>query len=438
MGRKKEKKGGREKDKDEFEGVDAEYGYLSRNELERWRVLKNMITTYYGFQEVRKAMDSRLAGLIKEYIDFHDIAVKMKKDEKAAEEIEKRFGLDISESTVDEIETKIRRSTSLDNFAWITRRYTEFTEVSNMATIVYEAGKIESKIKRQIESWLPRYEIYNKWLRYVRGIGPIFAGGLIATIRDPRRFSKISKLWQYSGLGHVYFCTECMKYVTVKKVMTIKGEEKAVVTFGGRSAAEAHAESHGLKYDDCIVSMAQRRVSGIVSNWNPFMKTLCYLISDSFVKHGKYYRRAYDRFWEVEKEKAQQPKLVKVEMAVGFIPFDDGLKKAIMKRFECPSCGYREDKVMSKCPRCGKRVQALITAGRMRTLKEMGYDEIEIVPPNALVHKRAMRKTVKLFVAHLYDKWMRIEGEDPGLPYSGKILGHNFYPPPELDERGEI
>ena len=229
-----------------------------------------------------------------------------------------------------------------------------------------------------------------------------------------------------------------MKYITVRKPMTIGGETRTVLTFGGRSAAEAHADGHGLKYDDCIESMAQRKVEGIVGNWNTFMRTTCWKIAESFVRRGKYYRRAYEVFKAKELEKQQQPQLKKLELAYGWVPYDEDLRKDIMKKFVCSACGYRDSKYMTKCPRCGTRIQAVITKERAAILKKMGYTEIEVVPSGRIVESRARRKVAKLFISHVYDVWMRQLGHDPGKPYANKILGHNFYPPPMPDESGKI
>jgi len=47
------------------------------------------------------------------------------------------------------------------------------------------------------------------------------------------------------------------------------------------------------------------------------------------------------------------------------------------------------------------------------------------------IDARARRKTVKLFLAHLFDQWYRLKGLDPPRPYPMSVLQHeNYIPPP--------
>lgn len=46
-------------------------------------------------------------------------------------------------------------------------------------------------------------------------------------------------------------------------------------------------------------------------------------------------------------------------------------------------------------------------------------------------HYRAMRKMIKLFLAHLWEVWRRMEGLPTRRPYALDKLGHSTYIPPE-------
>ena len=47
------------------------------------------------------------------------------------------------------------------------------------------------------------------------------------------------------------------------------------------------------------------------------------------------------------------------------------------------------------------------------------------------IDARARRKTVKLFLSHLFDQWYRLKGLDPPNPYAIDIMKHkNYIPPP--------
>jgi len=196
-----------------------EYKYLSKEDMQRLSVLKHMVSTYYGFQKARIAMDNRLAGMIKEYVDFNEIAEKVKSngEEKEIEEFQKRFNIPVSKEK-GELVKKMKKA-SLPNLSWLIEKYTGMTEVSQLAHIVWESESIERKLKRDIGKSLGSYEIYNKWMRYVKGMGPVLSAAVISVIKTPKRFKNISALWQFSGLGHIYYCIHCNKHITVNEGM---------------------------------------------------------------------------------------------------------------------------------------------------------------------------------------------------------------------------
>lgn len=55
-------------------------------------------------------------------------------------------------------------------------------------------------IEKEIENVLEYSPVWTKYLKKVTGIGPWFAGYLIATIGNPKRFSETAKLWGLAGL----------------------------------------------------------------------------------------------------------------------------------------------------------------------------------------------------------------------------------------------
>ena len=56
----------------------------------------------------------------------------------------------------------------------------------------------EAEIQKMIESELEPIPIW-QWLKTVKGIGSVMAGGLIAWIDDISKFTYISPLWKYAG-----------------------------------------------------------------------------------------------------------------------------------------------------------------------------------------------------------------------------------------------
>ena len=239
----------------------------------------------------------------------------------------------------------------------IVKEYGE-TDYTNRLVDVYNVSEeIEKSIVKHIKPILREFPIYTEWLKYVKGVGDILSAGLIAGIKTPARFSNISKLWKYCGL-HV-----------------VDGE--------------APSRRKGAKVD-----------------WNPFMKTLCWKLGESFVKTKGFYRRAYEQFRAEEERKSEEGIIRPIDKCVGYIPKDEDVIK-----------------IVGDSP---------LTKSKIDKLKKEGYKELRVGMTNAHIYARAKRKTVKLFIAHLWHKWRELEGLPITKPYAHALLGHaDFIEPPE-------
>lgn len=188
------------------------------------------------------------------------------------------------------------------------------TEEEEVRTRFYvQLHNLEKDIVVYLQRKIYEEPIYTKWLKNVKGIGPILSAGLIAYIGDPQRFATISKLWKYSGYS---------------------------VDENGR---------------------ADKRHAGQKSNFNIRLKTHIWKIGESFVKTKGGYRELYDTFRKEYDEKWKTPE-------------------------DCGSVGCKNFK---KCLD-GHRYAA------------------------------AKRKTVKIFLAHLWMRDRELKGLPLELPY---ILG---------------
>lgn len=106
-----------------------------------------------------------------------------------------------------------------------------------------------------------RYPIWNTWLKRVKGIGAVHAITLISYLGDCSQFATRSKLWAYAG----------------------------------------------YKVED---GHAVKRERGKLCNWNPDLKTRCFLIGDSFIKvRNKYRVKVYDKTKERLKLEHPEPEL---------------------------------------------------------------------------------------------------------------------------------
>lgn len=123
---------------------------------------------------------------------------------------------------------------------------------------------------------------------------------------------------------------------------------------------------------DVVDGHAPKRRRGQMVTWSPKMRTLCWKIGESFVKNGDYYRSRYEEFRKIEDE----------------------------REFICSVCKKNHPKA-TQCIK-GHR------------------------------YARAKRKTVKMFLAHLFDRWYRLEGLKPPEPYAKGFLGHSTYIPPPI------
>jgi hypothetical protein len=123
---------------------------------------------------------------------------------------------------------------------------------------------VEHAIALDIGRLVRDQALWREWLRDVRGIGPILAGGFISGVGDVGRFDTVSKLWAYCGLH----------------------------TLENPKAGE----------DGQPDRVGARRARGERANWSPFLRTLAWKAGESFVKTKGGYRDQYDR----QREKYQR------------------------------------------------------------------------------------------------------------------------------------
>lgn len=115
--------------------------------------------------------------------------------------------------------------------------------------------KIENDVSNYILRQVKNENVWVEWLKGVKGIGHILAGGLISLIGDTSQFATISKLWRYAGLA---------------------------VAEDGK---------------------AERRKRGEKIRYNPHLKVLCWKIGESIVKSKGGYRELYEEFRKEYNEK---------------------------------------------------------------------------------------------------------------------------------------
>ena len=271
--------------------------------------------------------------------------------------------------------------------------------------IMTKAEQFEKDVKKQLERQIKQYDIYQKYLKNIHGIGPIISAGLLAYIGDINRFDNISKLWQMAGFGMNTYCKKCKKFTyeeiefqnrTGKKTKAkrmkpmdrcnmckekldklfkqekklekeLKTPKKSLRNYRQTKKERLEAEKD---YDAGTSPIIQKRQIGYMSNWNDKFKVLCWKIGQSMVKQKASkagYRRLYDQIKKKEREK--NPKRIVVK---GKVFFNDGH-----------------------------------------------------------IHNRALRKVVKIFLANLWMTWREMEGLTVTKPYiiTKKDSPHNMIKP---------
>lgn len=132
----------------------------------------------------------------------------------------------------------------------------------------------------------------------------------------------------------------------------------------GKKVKKLHPLEACPKCSADTVSIIQKKIPGYQSNWNNRLKTLVWKAGTSFVKQSpskSKYRKLYDQI--KADEHRLHPKKIKTD---GRILYNDGHK-----------------------------------------------------------HNRAMRKVVKIFLAHVWQTWRRQQGLEATEPYAKQLLGHS-------------
>jgi len=122
--------------------------------------------------------------------------------------------------------------------------------IDKMLSLGYYLKKLESEARKVCEEFVERSEIWEYFLKDIRGIGPILAAGIVRYF-DPTKTKHISSFWKFAGL---------------------------------------HVED----------GKAPTRKKGSKTDFNPNVRTLCWVIGDVFIKTRSPYYEIYKR--ELERQ----------------------------------------------------------------------------------------------------------------------------------------
>ena len=200
----------------------------------------------------------------------------------------------------------------------------------------------EGKLLKIIEPHLEEIPIYNEFLIKIKGCAVRMSACLLTSIVDIKRFATVSKLWAYSGL-HVI-------------------------------------EGRGAK-----------RRKGEKANWNQFLKTKLYILSDCLLKLN---------FSSEEGEKRP----------LRYRKFYDDYKTRMENRASCSLAREMHAKT-----------------------KDAQVSWLDNGCTKGHVHNMSLRYMQKMFLQDLWEAWWILEtGSTPTRPYAEAVLGrkHGEYPKP--------
>lgn len=206
---------------------------------------------------------------------------------------------------------------------------------------------VEKQLQKEFRNQLQNFEIHKRLIA-VKGVAETLSAQLIAIIQDPRRFKTVSKLWKYAGLG--------------------------------------------LREDGSI----QKRVKGGKVDYNPRLKTLCWKLTDSWIKHHNGYYGKLLKEFKADEERKNKPFKVKKQDAIGYIVAESGV--GIPK---------------------GTKV-------KKNNLKKIKKDEFLVIRCKSHILNRARRRVAKRFLAQLWATWLNILGVPHRQPYVKDMLGHQI------------
>lgn len=212
---------------------------------------------------------------------------------------------------------------------------------------IFDQEKLTNKMIKNIVGHHP---VWTCFFQFIHGVAEGLAGNLIAQIKDIKRFDTITGIWAYSGYIGGYVEMKCSAKTPHKLIMSSDKQKKCPVL------KDKKGKKCGKKLELIrkVEGKAPRKKEGYHYLFNTKIKTICYKISDSFIKLKNPH---YTGFYYNEKERLAK--------------LDPKMEK------------WRID-------------------------------------------LKARRKMMKIFLAHLWEAWKRLEGVEPKPPWSTAKQGHSW------------
>jgi len=358
----------------------------------------DLVDAYFTIQETRKRLDLREQAMTRDEIILIG-------EKKACGKILDETGDAILIKTTEGKERNIKREEirrvirarfeTVEEAQAAIYRWPMRNRTADISSTVFLG--MENDVKKELGGVINEWPVWTKWLKNIKGIGPVTAAGIWAHV-DIRIASTVSKLWHFAGHHLISVCEACGIEIAAGQGVCPKCGEKPT------AAVLPHLKK------------GERR------SWNRRLQTIVWNGGESIVRTKGGYRDIYDQFKAEELEdRFDTCPAIPGELAGLILAEEIGKYKAGTKVANSPQAKRiidEQDRIMGgRLPFYEKDEDGSLMPGPRRRIK------VERAPGH--IDRRARRKMRKVFLGHLWQVW---RGEE-GLPITPVYIigkdGHN-------------
>lgn len=256
----------------------------------------------------------------------------------------------------------------------------------------------ECAVKKVLGRWADSQPI-GQWAQSIPGVGPVLTAGLMAYI-DITQAPTVGHIWRFAGLDPTQHWLGAIGGKQVlDRILANNGSDlqRAILPLareiGTRPETLTRLATTSPKTKRTLKLTKLRLAKAAAKRpWNARLKTLCWLIGESFVKVSNNAKDIYGGMYVSQKELYQSRN-------------DAG-------DYAETAAAQLKDKKFGRSTEAYKHLKA----GHLSP---------------AQIHARAKRWAVKLFLAHYHERaYVLHYGKPPPKPYPIEVLGHAHYMPP--------
>lgn len=298
---------------------------------------------------------------------------------------------------------------------------------------------LEAEVEAAMAEAVKTYPVWDHWLKHVRGIGPSLASQLLAMLLPPLPERGPSTWFKAAGLVPEW--REDQQAFRMPRPRKYEPDETILQrckshTCGWKGQQAANNRDCPICGEDSYPTLPHY----------PWLRRCLYNVATSFVRGGGYYRKVYEqqkgRLFDLH-----QPLAAKLLRT---------LKSLALHQREPYLCEhYAQNVVNAVIARLDKEAEAElkskklpVTVEGVHAIRNRGLETypatIQITGsddpnwPLVRVDQVARWTMTRLFLSHLYEKWLEAGGHASRQPYVVEKLGHHYIAPPEPNGDGKI